>query len=147
MSYDLTHSIHGILVDIMRLHFSSMSSLIDENLHPGQPKLLMALYNKDGQSQRELSDILHIKPATTNVMISRLEKGAFLRKEQDKCDQRATKIFLTEKGHTTIKNISKSLEYLDDICLKDFTFEEELTLRRLLSKLKDNLTLNCNNNN
>ena len=146
MSYDLTNSIHGILVDIMRLHFSSMSSLIDENLHPGQPKLLMALYNKDGQSQRELSDVLHIKPATTNVMISRLEKGGFLKKEQDKLDQRATKIFLTEKGYTTIKNISKSLEYLDDICLKDFTPEEELTLRRLLNKLKDNLKVNCNNN-
>ena len=39
-----------------------------------------------------------IKPATVNVMIKRMEKSGFLRKEQDVQDLRISRIFITDKG-------------------------------------------------
>ncbi len=55
-------------------------------------------HHKDGLSQREIAEKLHIKPPTVNVTVQRLEKAGFLYREADEKDQRISRIYMTEKG-------------------------------------------------
>ena len=43
-------------------------------IYPGQIPVLGLLAHKDGLSQREIAEKLHIKPPTVNVTVQRLEK-------------------------------------------------------------------------
>lgn len=51
--------------------FGQMQEL---GIYPGQIPVLGLLAHKDGLSQREIAEKLHIKPPTVNVTVQRLEK-------------------------------------------------------------------------
>ena len=70
----------------------------DLGVHPGQLPILSRLHEKEGASQRELADMLHIKPPTVTVTIRRLEKAELVYRKTDESDLRVTRIYLTEKG-------------------------------------------------
>lgn len=125
---------------IGKLHFLRNQRQLDElGLYPGQPPLLTLLLKKDGQSQREIAKLLMIKPATVNVMIKRMEKSGFLRKEQDVQDLRISRIFITDKGKDLAKKLCEIHKEGTDEYLRNFTEEEKEELYNLLCKIRDNI--------
>lgn len=62
----------------------------------GQIMFLMQLYKKDGISQEELAENLHIDKGTTCRAIKKLEEESFLIRVKDENDKRAYKLYLTE---------------------------------------------------
>ena len=75
--------------------FGQMQGL---GIYPGQIPVLGMVSKKEGLSQKELAEILRIKPPTVTVSVQRLEKAGFLYKKPDEKDQRIARIYLTEKG-------------------------------------------------
>ncbi|MCC3373784.1 MarR family winged helix-turn-helix transcriptional regulator [Cohnella sp. REN36] len=67
--------------------------------------LLMALYEKDGISQKELGQILHLQPSTVTRLIEKLAAKQLL---YNRMDGRLSLIYATDKG--------KSLEALIHQC-------------------------------
>ncbi|MGH0054524.1 MAG: MarR family winged helix-turn-helix transcriptional regulator [Sphaerochaetaceae bacterium] len=64
----------------------------------GEVGILMRLYSKEGKTQEELSQWMHIdKAAITRTIHTLEEKGIIIRK-QDSKDRRCNRIYLTEKG-------------------------------------------------
>lgn len=134
------HSLHSILSSIMRFHFLRMHDLLERyELYPGQPPLLIFLFEEPGQSQSQLAAKMQIKASTTHVMISRLEKSGFVEKKYSESDKRLSKIYLTEKGYSVCKELKDCEKQLDNDYVQNLSIEEQIVLKRLLIQVRENI--------
>lgn len=133
-------NLYHIFGEIVKLHFTRSHNLLEKyGIYPGQPPMLFALYFNDGQSQKELAEKLKIKPATITVMLGRMEKSELVTREQDKDDQRISRVYITEKGREICEKLKSVMRTLNEECFSNFTEEEKVLLRRLLMQVRDNL--------
>jgi DNA-binding MarR family transcriptional regulator len=133
-------NLYHIFGEIIKLHFTRSHNLLEKlSIYPGQPPMLFALYNKDGQSQKDLADKLRIKPATITTMINRMEKAELLTRKQDEQDQRISRVYITEKGRETCESLKSVMLAINGECFSNFTEEEKMLLRRLFLQMRDNL--------
>ena len=101
--------------------------------------VLGLLAHKDGLSQREIAEKLHIKPPTVNVTVQRLEKAGFLYREADEKDQRISRIYMTEKGKQAKESGMKKVQDNEKILLDGFSEEDLCLLRRFLDQITENI--------
>lgn len=133
-------SLYHIFGEIIRLHYHRSHNLLDKlGIYPGQPPMLLSLYHKDGQSQKELAEKIKIKPATITVMLGRMEKSELVTRRQDTEDQRISRVYLTEKGKKVCEELKQVFFTLGGECFSNFTDDEKESLRKLLMKMRDNL--------
>ncbi len=116
--------------------FGQMQEL---GIYPGQIPVLGLVAKKDGLSQRELAEILRIKPPTVNVSVQRLEKAGFLYKKPDEKDQRVTRIYMTEKGKETKAKALERIRKNEAVMLEGFSEVEQCLLRRFLEQILENI--------
>ena len=92
-------SMQRLLMEVNRRYVGMcFHQLLEFGVYPGQIPVLYRIVQKEGSSQKEIADFLHIKPPTVNVTISRLEKAGLVCRRQDEKDQRISRIYMTEKG-------------------------------------------------
>ncbi|QDO90329.1 MarR family transcriptional regulator [Ornithinimicrobium ciconiae] len=65
--------------------------------HP-QYLVMLAMWQHEPVSVRELSTLLHLDPATLSPLLKRLEASGLLRRERNAEDERALAVTLTERG-------------------------------------------------
>ena len=76
-----------IMLKIAKAQRNLMNARLNQmNLHVGQEKLLMELWQKDGLTQAELALRLFIEPLTLTKMLRRLENTKLLEKRRDESD-------------------------------------------------------------
>lgn len=132
-------SLQALFLQTTRLHFLRSHSLMGiTEVHHGQGGLLVALKHKDGQTQKELANFMGRKPATMTVMIKRMEKNGLVRKEQDKEDQRTTRVYITKKGEEEYKKVRDIFEQMEEEMFSNFSAEEKIVFKRLLMQIQDN---------
>lgn len=147
MTFYHEDSLYYIFSQIIRLHYHRLHTLLDQiGIYPGQPPLLFVLYIKNGQSQKELADKLHIKPATITMMVRRMEKAKLVKRYPDPKDQRISRVYLTEEGKKVYQEVHAILKKIDLECFKNFTEEERILLRRFFIQMRDNLAEVCDVN-
>lgn len=133
-------SIYSLFSEVIKLKFCRMRILFDEiGIYPGQHAMLFALYKEDGQSQKELSQKMNIKPATITVMINRMKKTKLVERRQDSKDQRISRVYLTPEGKDAWNKVDKALRTIDEECFSNFTEEQQNLLSQLLIQMKENL--------
>lgn len=134
------NSIYYIFLEILRLHHYKAHKLLEEiGLYPGQPPLLFILNNSDGKSQKELANIMHLKPSTINVMIKRMEKTELIERKQDSEDQRVSRVYITDKGKEVCKKSHNVMKEMENKMFSNLTKDELVIIRRLLLQVKNNL--------
>lgn len=110
-------------------------SLAPLELGPGRYLYLFGLYIRDGRKQQELADTIGIDKAAATRALSRLEQSGYIRREPDKEDRRATRVYLTAKG----LKLRPELENAASGCINSMTAaleqDERKELHRLLAKL------------
>lgn len=135
------NSLYYIFLEVIRLHHVRAHRLLEEiNLYPGQPPLLFTLNKDNGKSQKELAEILRIKPSTINVMIKRMEKEGLIQRRHDKKDQRISRVYITDKGQKICKDANKMMQKIESEMFLNLTKEEKIILRRLFLEVKANLS-------
>ena len=67
-------------------------------LTPGQFPVLLALWERDGQSQKALVGITDVEQATMANTLARMERDGLIRREADPLDNRSRLVFLTERA-------------------------------------------------
>lgn len=145
MDFYKPDSTYHVFLEVIRLHYQRTRMLLDKiGVYPGQPPMLFVLHHKDGRSQKELSDTLGIKPATITVMLKRMENAGLVERRQDEEDQRVSRAYLTDRGMEVCREVSQTVKVIEGECLKNFTTDEQVLLKRLLMQVKDNLTEGCN---
>ena len=101
--------------------------------------ILIELSKRDGRTQLDLSEAVHLKPPTVSVALQKLERDGYVIRQPDEYDLRATRVFLTEKGRELDRKIREGIREQEDRITACLTDEESETLVRLLLKLKTNL--------
>lgn len=104
-------------------------------LVPSHGDILVLLYNHSPLTMKEIAEKIHRTKATVTVLIDKLEKMEFVKREASANDSRYTYISLTEKGKTfqaVFDNISTELNAM---LHKNLTAEEISTLSTLLQKM------------
>ncbi len=133
-------SLYSVFFQVIRLHYHRSHILLDKiGVYPGQPPMLFALNQKDGQSQTQLSEMLNIKPATITVMLNRMEKEKLVERRRDPGDQRISRVYLTEKGKKLFCEVKNVVNNIEEECFKELTENERILLKRLLMQVRDNL--------
>ena len=68
-------------------------------------------------------------------MLDRIEQKGLLKRTPVPCDRRALNVVLTEEGAALRKPLERIIEEANAEVLKDFTEEEQKTLKTMLVKL------------
>jgi DNA-binding MarR family transcriptional regulator len=65
--------------------------------HP-QYLVMLALWQRDPLSGRELCSLLRLDPGTLSPLLKRLESAGYITRERDRADERALAVTLTDAG-------------------------------------------------
>jgi len=134
-------SLDFLLAQVCRLHHTRARALLEGiGLYRGQPPLLFALWEKEGRTHSELADILSVQPSTITKMLKRMERAGFVERRQDLDDQRVSRVYLTDAGRVIQNEVQQVFLALEEETFDGFTLEERALLRRLLARIRDNLT-------
>ena len=120
----------------------------------GQPMILFPLKDKGREgriaAQKELSDAMHVSPATVAVSLKSLEREGYVEKLADETDQRRKAVRLTPKGEAAIQRCVQVFEAVDQSMFEGFRPEETRQacgyLMRMLHNLRGDLPperMNC----
>jgi len=96
--------------------------------------VLLALWEKDGVTAKELGERLNLGTGTLTPMISRMISNGWLRKERSKADERKVYIFLEEKARKEKEVITQNVGEAIQACR--IQLEEYEELMELLGKLR-----------
>lgn len=116
-------------------HMAFKSRLQDVGIPPAQMGALRTITRYPGMSQRELADKLHIQRATATVMLQKMEKAGLIRRENDREDQRISRIYPSDYALSVDEENRKSVEVYFDQCFQDVSQEEVTLLLDILSRL------------
>ena len=134
------HESLGRVIACLHRHARSYfeKELAPFGLGSGALPVLMALLRKDGLNQQELSEKLHVDKATTTRAISKLVKMDYVQREKDQDDNRAYRLFVTQKAREIAPEIRKILHSWTAILAEDLTEKEKESALGLLRHMRDN---------
>lgn len=137
----IEEEIRELLNDITTKKRRSYSEMLRQlSLHNGQDQLLCRLRKEAGITQSELSERLNCEPPTVANMLKALESYGLIYRKRDVLDARVNRVFLTPKGHDIIEPIEQVWRKQQDQLLDGMNSEELQVLKRLLTKMAENLS-------
>jgi DNA-binding MarR family transcriptional regulator len=98
-------------------------------LSPAYAFLLMAVYERDGLTQKELGEVLHLTPSTVTRFVEKLEMKRLVVTRQD---GRLSRVYLTDRGRAMRKQIEECWTSLHERYAKVLGREEGDRLTRRL---------------
>jgi DNA-binding MarR family transcriptional regulator len=102
--------------------------------------ILLFLYARDGQTQRELSRVVAIEPPTVARTIDRMVRDGLVRREPHPYDGRATRILLTPHARALREELAAESMAGNELAARVLSAEELETLKTLLRRVIDGLT-------
>lgn len=123
---------------IRREIFQNESEKQKNFLSPGQERLLRVLNRHSGKSQKELAEMIRVRPSSLSEVLKKLEEKSLLIKKQDENDRRFNAYFLTSEGKELAEQLilqrkNKGAEFFDVL-----TLEEQENLGKILENLSQN---------
>ena len=117
-----------LLVKVCELKHRRMHELLDNlGLYSGQPSMLRALWKQDGITQSKLTDLLNKSPSTVTKTVKRMERVGFVERKADPTDERLSRVYLTEAGHSIKGKLEDVWRTFEEQAFAGFS-EEELTV-------------------
>jgi DNA-binding MarR family transcriptional regulator len=136
-----SESIDLLIGQVCRMHYKRAHTLLEAlGLYRGQPHVLSELWRQEGLTHSELATHKHVSPATITKMIQRMEEAGFVERRPDPRDQRVSRVYLTPAGREIQQRVFEVWQQLEKDTLGDLVDEERAVLRRLLIRIRDNLT-------
>lgn len=122
---------------------ASEEALAAVGLHAGQANVLFSLWEKDAQSQAELTRDLGVAPPTVNVLVAKLEQKGLVKSRHCPGDKRLRRIHLTEKGRDIRREAEEAIAKLDEATLEGLSPIECNTAMLVLERIRQNLCEPC----
>lgn len=101
----------------------------------GAQGLLVELWEKDGLTNAEISELLDIKPSSVTAQVKKLEEDGFAKRIPDENDKRVSRIYLTDKGREAQKKRSRFHNDMSEDIFGNLSPEEQEQLQALMEKL------------
>jgi DNA-binding MarR family transcriptional regulator len=102
--------------------------------------ILLFLYARDGQTQRELSRVVAIEPPTVARTIDRMVRDGLVSREPHPRDGRATRIRLTPHALALRDELTAASIAGNELAARPLSADELETLKTLLRRVIDGLT-------
>lgn len=98
---------------------------------------IIALWEQDDQTVKQLSERLFLEPSTMTPVLKRLEAMGYVQRSRDPKDERNVRIALTEAGTALrVKGLGMRQAVVNASCLAP---EEFAVLQTSVARLRDNL--------
>lgn len=133
---------NAILSLISKIHEKGNRFIIEElknngaeGLVPSHGDILVCLYKNGKMTMKDIANCIHRTKPTVTVLVDKLEKLGYLKREASDEDSRSTNIVLTQKGkdfQATFEKISKNL---NEMLYKNLSDKEIEILEELLKKI------------
>jgi len=126
--------------NLVRRSFHAQHSEHEEgSLHDGQGMILRILERHDGITQKDLTEMLHIRPSSLSELISKLEAKGYVQRITNEEDKRVSNIKLADKGQAVLKQVKEARKNMAKDAFAVLTEEEQEQLLGLLTKLNEGL--------
>lgn len=130
-----------LLAKVCRAHRGNVGARLSEvGLHAGQEMVLIQLWREDGLKGGELAARLGVEPPTITRTVRRMESCGFVERRPDLTDARSFRVHLTGKGRALEEPVARIWEEVEEKTLQGLSPEEKLVLRRLLARVRENLS-------
>ena len=106
-----------------------------DGLVPSHGDILVCLYQNDKMTMKEIADKINRTRPTVTVLVDKLEKLGYLKREISQNDNRYTYITLTKKGKDFKPVFEKISNKLNDMLYKNLSKDESDILENLLQKI------------
>ena len=131
-----------MLALISKIHEKGNRFIIEElkkngadGLVPSHGDILVCLYHNDKITMKDIADKIHRTRPTVTVLVDKLEKLGYLKREVSQEDSRYTYIVLTKKGKDFKPIFEKISNKLNDMLYKNLSKDESDILENLLQKI------------
>ncbi|MBR6709388.1 MAG: winged helix-turn-helix transcriptional regulator [Clostridia bacterium] len=101
--------------------------------------LLSALVHMEGCTQLDLVNATLLKAPTVSISLKKLEESGFVRRETNRDDMRAIRVYLTDKGKELNLSTRERFRVTDEIIQQGISEEEKEYLLKTLTKMRDNI--------
>lgn len=108
-------------------------------LHPGQIPMFFIINKFPGITQKEIAEHMMVNTSTVAIMLKRLEKAGFVKKEIDENDRRYFHVYLTDKAKGIHDKLIKKVKEFEKMCFSGLSDLEMKELENLLKKIVNNL--------
>ena len=132
----------AILSLISKIHEKGNRFIIEElknngaeGLVPSHGDILVCLYKNSKMTMKDIANCIHRTKPTVTVLIDKLEKLGYLKRELSDKDNRCTYIVLTQKGEDFRVIFEKISEELNKMLYKNLSPEEAELIEKLLRKV------------
>lgn len=131
----LVNNMARLLVEVLRKRVAPLGIV------PGQFPALLALWEKDGLTQKELLAMLDIEQATLANTLTRMERDGLIIRKEHPADARARTIHVTEHGLSIRDDAYRTAMQINEDVLADLSEEETKAflgyMRRVIGRIKD----------
>ena len=132
----------NLLALVSKIHDKGNRFIIEElkkngsaGLVPSHGDILVCLYSQDKMTMKDIADKIHRTRPTVTILVDKLEKLGYLKREISQEDNRYTYIVLTKKGQDFKPIFEKISEDLNNMLYKNLTEQESNILENLLQKI------------
>ncbi|MHB9003423.1 MAG: MarR family winged helix-turn-helix transcriptional regulator [Coriobacteriia bacterium] len=136
VSREVVHALRSSMMLQKRL---MMKLLASRAAHPAQALCLGVLAHRDGMSQSEIADMMHVTRPTVTAMLQRLESAGVVERRPDSLDQRITRVFLTAEGQRHAEHAREVQRKAVDVSLAWMDEADRVELARLLNAMNDRI--------
>ena len=124
----------------MMLHRRLLQSTFsDERIHPAQAGCLQALAHRDGMSQSDLAEMLHVSRPTVTTMLQRMEGAELIERRADEADSRITRVYLTEAGRALADRMRAGFVDMLNVGMGSMPEADKREFARILGTLNDHV--------
>ncbi len=131
---------------VSKIHENGNRFIIEElekngakGLVPSHGDILVCLYQNNKMTMKDIADKIHRTRPTVTVLIDKLEKLGYVKREVSEKDSRYTYIVLTQKGNDfkpVFENISNKL---NNKLFENISYSDYQVLENLLSRIVENI--------
>ena len=106
-----------------------------EELAPSHGDILVCLYKNGKMTMKDIANCIHRTKPTVTVLVDKLEKLGYLKRESSDKDSRYTYIILTQKGEDFKATFEKISNDLNEMLNQNLSENEVKLLEELLQKV------------
>ena len=106
-----------------------------EGLVPSHGDILVCLYKNGKMTMKDIANCIHRTKPTVTVLVDKLEKLGYLKREASNEDNRSTNIVLTQKGEDFKATFDQISNNLNEMLYKNLSENEVKLLEGFLKKI------------
>ena len=101
---------------------------------------LRALWERDGLTQRELSEQVRMKGPITVAAVNKLEERGLVNREENRNDARKINVFLTPDERKVYRKVIPEVEAVNRQCLDALSEQEQAEFKSMIRRVRNTLT-------